>query len=346
LKRIESEAFARSSFPVVIPSTILFLAFDAVGNETEIKVEDPSCCPELDRWLQLRRLGIRGDFRRIQRVDSGLLCLRDYAVNLSGFEERSIIGESGEVPNSIYHRVEDQFLVFVKSIPLLKSVDKSQMKNEIENLINLHHPCIAAPIGFVFPDESAEFWELKLVELYSEGCSLEEIISTNPPWWTPTVKAKVIVGIVLCLRFAHSLGLLHGSLNLHNILFDSDHRIQISDFGLMQLEAHGMESEATMKRFWGEGWTPKTDIRAFASILFEIVVGQSVKGESPILTDVPEFISSIIEADQSPQSITMQSFHDIFEILELNDFQIIECVDSAEVSAFVNWVESAEHLEK
>jgi hypothetical protein len=36
------------------------------------------------------------------------------------------------------------------------------------------------------------------------------------------------------------------------------------------------------------------------------------------------------------------SFHDILEILNTNDFQVESDVDSSAVSAFVNWVESAE----
>jgi hypothetical protein len=45
------------------------------------------------------------------------------------------------------------------------------MENEIEKLINLRHPCIAAPIGFVFPLESGSRQELKIVRLYLESCS-------------------------------------------------------------------------------------------------------------------------------------------------------------------------------
>jgi hypothetical protein len=44
-------------------------------------------------------------------------CLEDYIVNLSGFKKRSIIGESDEIPNQIYHRIEDELLVVMKSKP-------------------------------------------------------------------------------------------------------------------------------------------------------------------------------------------------------------------------------------
>jgi hypothetical protein len=59
--------------------------------------------------------------------------LRDYEINISGFEERSLMGEPDEVPNQIYHRIEDQLLIFVQSIRFLKSFDNSRTKTEIEN---------------------------------------------------------------------------------------------------------------------------------------------------------------------------------------------------------------------
>jgi hypothetical protein len=97
--------------------------------------------------------------------------LGDYIVNLSAFEERSMICESDEVANEIYHRIEDEFLVFMKSKPHSKNVPESEIENEIEKLINLRHPCITVPLGCVFGIESGSRRELKIVRLYLEGYS-------------------------------------------------------------------------------------------------------------------------------------------------------------------------------
>jgi tRNA A-37 threonylcarbamoyl transferase component Bud32 len=53
-------------------------------------------------------------------------------------------------------------------------------------------------------------------------------------WWTAT--AKAVAGIALSLRFAHSLGLIHGHLTSKNICFDIDHRIQITGFSRLGQE--------------------------------------------------------------------------------------------------------------
>jgi hypothetical protein len=48
--------------------------------------------------------------------------LKDYCLNISEFEERSMICESGAESNGIYDRVEGEFLVVVK--PILADVSE------------------------------------------------------------------------------------------------------------------------------------------------------------------------------------------------------------------------------
>jgi hypothetical protein len=276
--------------------------------------------------------------------------LEDYIVNLSVFEEQSIIGESDEFRNEIYDRLEDNFLVFVKSKPVSENVKELRIEKEVENLINLRHPCISAPIGFVFGIESGIGRELKIVRMYLEGCSLLEVVSVNPVWWTSTVKAKAIAGIVLGLRYSHSLGLIHGHLTLNNILFDPDHCVQIIDFHPIALELGEMEMESAevtqLVGFSGEGWTPEKDIAVFASVLFELVSGGHLEGESFLPVAIPSFVSEMIKSVLSPTSRTSCSFNTILEILKQNNFKIEDGVDSGEVSAFVSWIESVEYPDK
>jgi serine/threonine protein kinase len=147
--------------------------------------------------------------------------------------------ESGGSLNERYCRDDDGILFVVKSNSLPDCIEEADIENELENLINAVHPCIAAPIGFVFLDESVPSREMKIVRLYIELGSLAEVISKNPGWWTATAKAKAkakaVVGLVIGLRFLHSLGLVHGHLKSSNIHFDVDHHIQIGGFGSIDL---------------------------------------------------------------------------------------------------------------
>jgi serine/threonine protein kinase len=184
--------------------------------------------------------------------------------------------------------------------------------------------------------------------MYLEACSLLEVLSVCPVWWTSTVKAKAVAAIVLGLQFAHSLGLVHGHLTGNNILFDSDHCIQIVDFNPIVLEVGEGESEEGTQfgSFSGEGWTPEKDIQAFASILFELVFRHPSQNDSSISTDIADFVSRTIESELSSISGSSYSFNTILKILKQNDFQIEDGVDAMEVFEFVSWVESAEYPNK
>jgi serine/threonine protein kinase len=151
---------------------------------------------------------------------------------------------------------------------------------------------------------------------------------------------------VLALRFAHSLGLIHGHLNSKNILFDIDHRIQITDFSSIDVIFGKNASDEDV--LLGERWSRDADIRGFASILFEIIVGHPwtmsgvINGETILHADIPIFVSELIVAGQSPESGIYESLNDIINILKKNNFVIVSGVDSADVLAFVEWVESHE----
>jgi hypothetical protein len=220
------------------------------------------------------------------------------------------------------------------------------MMIEIENQLNLSHPCILSPIGFIFGPDLTISGELKIVGLYWEGSSLSEVISENPIWWTATAKAKAIAGIVLSLRFAHSLGLIHGHLNSKNICFDMDHRIQITNFCQIGQEVGECEKEKGVLS--NERWSPDQDIYDFSLILFEIIVGHPMMlsgvahSQTTLPADVPLFVLELIGIRQSRGLQMVRSFNDIFDILKKNNFKIVSGVDSADVSTFVDWVESFE----
>jgi hypothetical protein len=175
------------------------------------------------------------------------------------------------------------------------------------------------------------------------------VVSVNPVWWTSTVKAKVVAGIVLGLRFAHSLGLFHGRLSSRNILFDLNHCIQIVNFDPIVLESVESESESETEEgmqpggISEEGWRLERDIQAFVLILLEIVAEGSATDLASIPASIPSFVVDIIKLRLYRTSNERYSFNDIFEILKENNFRIEYGVDSEEVSAFVRWVESAEH---
>jgi hypothetical protein len=333
---------------IVVPSTVLFVAFDATFDPFQMTISDFDSCPEFARWQQLIKCDISIDFRRLLRIDSGFGSLNDYQIDLSVFEERRVLGGIEAILREVYERCDDGSSVIVKRISGIDS--KESLLIEIENGFNLFHPCIFVPIGFIFGGESSLSRELNIVELYCERNLLSEVNSTNPVWWTATAKAKAVAGIVLSLRFAHSHGLIHGHLSSKNIIFDMDHRIEITEF--CRIGDKVGRREEGRRGFLNEEWSPDPDILSFVSILFEIIVGhpemlsESVNTEEIAFKDIPKFVSNLITSIQSPVRPIGRSFNDIFMVLKDHNFEILSGVDSVDVIAFVDWIESIEELVK
>jgi hypothetical protein len=106
--------------------------------------------------------GISVDFRRILKFDSDLLDLRAYLIDVSRFEEESKDGVSDGVIGETYRRLDDGCLIVVKSKSFSDSMDNRAIEKELEKEMNLCHPYIARPIGFIFPIESSGLRELKI----------------------------------------------------------------------------------------------------------------------------------------------------------------------------------------
>jgi hypothetical protein len=209
-------------------------------------------------------------------------------------------------------------------------------------MMNLRHPCIAGVIGVVLSSPLRSF---QIVGVHIGGDSLSEVVLKSPEWWTPTAKAKAVVGLVLGLRFAHSVGLHHGHLTGDNVFLKEDGMIQISDFSVHNLlnEEGDKRVETGFYDFFGENFTPTADIQAFSRILSEIVFGTSSERGRP-MREIPSFVFELIERAQCTDLGIFESFTDILSILKKNDFNIIEGVESGKVFEFVNLITLSEML--
>jgi hypothetical protein len=92
-------------------------------------------------------LGITVNFQRILKSSSGLSPLERSFLDLTAFEEGSVLGQSDGGSSQIYRRLMDGAHVVVKSISLSASVERCQIETEVENLLNLRHPMIAPRMG-------------------------------------------------------------------------------------------------------------------------------------------------------------------------------------------------------
>jgi hypothetical protein len=122
LKRIEAAARDRLNHRLVLPSTVLFIASNAVDNPCQISLAGGDSCPEFGQWHRLLASGVVVDFRRIRRITSDLGTLAEYEFDLSRFNETSVL-KQGPILTKIYQGVDDGFRIVVKSICLLKNIE-------------------------------------------------------------------------------------------------------------------------------------------------------------------------------------------------------------------------------
>jgi serine/threonine protein kinase len=196
--------------------------------------------------------------------------------NLFGFLEESQLSANERFLTQKARECDHGSAIIVKSMNVSACDDIACLERTIENMMNLRHPCISGAIGVIF---RSPLHELQIIQQYSSGGSLSEVISASSEWWTPTTKVKGIVGIVLSIRSAHSFGLLHGHLTSDNVLFDDNGVVQISDFcekSLSEVERNS-EAMAEVEGFSRERWRPEADVRTFAELLSRIVIGDSAE---------------------------------------------------------------------
>jgi hypothetical protein len=342
LKHIETCAFEGVTLFIMVPASILFIASDAAPDSIEISIAGVDRSPEYIRWQRFRKSGMCFDFRRLKRFDSGLPSLTDCSFTFSGFVEKSELSGTHLISTQIYQEWDSEVCIVVKSINMSINEDKVSFERSIEKMMNLRHPCIAGVIGVAL---SSPLKGLKIVRMHIDGYSLSTVVLTSPEWWTPTAKAKAVVGVLLGLRFAHSLGVFHGHLTGKNIFVTEEGMIQISDFSLHNLfnEEGDKWVERAFDDFSGESLMPEADVHGFARILSEIVLGASCEG-SGHTGDIPSFVSAIIERRQCRELKTVDPFTAILTVLKQNDFKIVEGVDIGEVSQFMRLIELSETL--
>jgi serine/threonine protein kinase len=272
---------------------------------------------------------------------------------LKGFVKVKTLGSAV----SLWRNESSKQQVAVKKFPRIANSEEG-FKLEANILYRLDYPLILR-LEFVCLPEGKD--GPRIVTEYLGDESMETILATSPPWWTPTRKAITIAGLVSGMIYIHSCEVIHRDLKPSNILFDDDHRVRIADFGSSRL----YELDITMTRsvgtplymapecFIGRSpkYTPKVDVFSFGLILYEVVVGRGVLStpegaraaysllQADRRPEIPSSVSGevrdLITQCWSDDAESRPSFEEILEILKSLKFEIVEGVDTSEVRSFV-----------
>jgi serine/threonine protein kinase len=361
LERIEVSAFAGTKLGrVLVPKHIAFVAGNAFPTSCAVLISGRSSCREFIEWTSRRVFDSSLNFE----LPVGRKSMSELVVDLSGFVLVRVINKDSQCRVEIRRNRVNGNQIAVKCFPKPSEHDHIQEEiffREIEALARLDHRCIVPFFGYVLQAPKSG---PKLATHFMPGGSLHDVFESNPLWFTGTAKSIVAAGIVIGMISVHKMRIIHQDLKPSNVLFDTDRRPRISDFGSSRdLNLRGTltgggqvgTSIYMAPELYEEGdYDEKIDVYSLALILYEIVVGHPVfpptltlmqlcakilrNERAEIPSNVEGFVAHLIRRGWSSDPAERPSFAEIYALLRQNDFRITsEDFDAREVASYVTW---------
>jgi serine/threonine protein kinase len=271
---------------------------------------------------------------------------------------------------------EDQKRKVKRAVKTLKNETLTEAFNQESSIhARLNHPLI---IGFEGTILSPQTHQPAIVTEFVPNGSLAEhlplpVNSDESIVTGETRIAMIVVGIVLGMRYLHSLGILHLNLNPETVFVDWDWIVRIGNFShsviwedviqkhwLVSSEDH-LNCRYTAPECFERVPTLTSDVFSFGLILYELLSGKpGFDCDTPapslmkqivvdnVRPDIPDFVcddvASLIEDCWAENPDDRPSFVDILFRLDRMDFQITPGVKSGKVRRFVEAVKSLEKV--
>lgn len=156
------------------------------------------------------------------------------------------------------------------------AIFRSRFEREARSMAQLHHPNVVD----VFDFNSTGNHAYLVMELINGG-TLRELLAERGPM-PPHAATTVMRGLLTGLAVAHKQGLVHRDIKPDNVLINSDHRVKLTDFGLVRAVAEserttdqivGTVSYLSPEQVDGGHIGPESDVYSAGVLLFELLTG-------------------------------------------------------------------------
>jgi serine/threonine protein kinase len=269
-------------------------------------------------------------------------------------------------PDCVEHVVAecmDGTFVMVKTTKNNEGVSVVERDRDIHTFLS--HPLVVRVRGFA-PHKSSLMPAIA-TEFVGRGRLTSQLPANN---WNHI--AKIVIGIVISMRYVHSRDVVHHDLTPHNIILDWDWSVRISGFGhstsprIDSTSASDKGLVSSLKNYRHtapeyhenrSNW--RSDVFSFGFILYELVVGRRVFRDDmsndqivalivkqEFRPEIPDWVAidvNVLMIDcwaQNPDD--RPSFDEILDRLDKMKFKLHPDVNSLKLSAFVERLKELE----
>jgi eukaryotic-like serine/threonine-protein kinase len=185
------------------------------------------------------------------------------------------------------------------------AADRARFEREAQAVAGLSHPHICLLYDFGDLD-GRPFMVLELLA----GGTLEDRLSAGRSLPDPEAE-RIAREVASALGHAHAQGVLHRDVKPTNVLFDSEGRAKLADFGIARVgDASTLTEAGTLlgtaaylspEQSRGEPVTPATDVYSFGVILYRMLTGRL-----PFEADSPLEVAAMHATREVPPILSLQ----------------------------------------